>query len=301
MLTGGGGAASSTGGMSIDQFVATKIGQNSKFGSLEFGVQTSAWGGNRQTRMSYSGPGVYVTPEDNPVAAWKRLFGGLAMQGGGVDKVLARRKSILDLVRSEIGDLKGRIGAADRPKLEQHLDALRKTEQGLDGGGVGMGCTTPGAPPATDVYNYANLPAVGKAQLDLMVTALSCGLTRVASIQFAHTVAPQVLAWDPVNAREGHHELSHKNDSDVAGVAAFVRGPDDVKLVREICDAWGKVLPICSKIETPQAIDHLDTMRLQKVQRQAVVPSPFNSRLAPATSVLRVTFVRVSGPRAVAT
>lgn len=245
MLTGGGTAQSVGGGMSVDQYVASQIGQGTRFPSLEFGVQTSAWGGNRQTRMSYSGPGVYVTPEDNPVAAWKRLFGGLAMQGGGVDKVLARRKSILDLVRSEIGDLKGRIGAADRPKLEQHLDALRKTEQGLDGGGVGMGCTTPGAPVATDVYNYANLPAVGKAQLDLMVTALSCGLTRVASIQFAHTVAPQVLAWDPVDAREGHHELSHKNDSDAAGVAAFVRAE------RWFCEQFAYLLASLKKTPDP--------------------------------------------------
>ncbi len=41
---------------------------------------------------------------------------------------------------------------------------------------------------------------------------------------------------------------------------SFVRSPDDVKLVREICDAWGRRLPICSKIETPQAIDHLDAI-----------------------------------------
>ena len=41
---------------------------------------------------------------------------------------------------------------------------------------------------------------------------------------------------------------------------SFVRSPDDVKLVREICDAWGRSPPICSKIETPQAIEHLDAI-----------------------------------------
>lgn len=39
---------------------------------------------------------------------------------------------------------------------------------------------------------------------------------------------------------------------------SFVRHADDVKLVREICEAWGRALPVCSKIETPQAIDELD-------------------------------------------
>lgn len=41
---------------------------------------------------------------------------------------------------------------------------------------------------------------------------------------------------------------------------SFVRGPEDVKLVRDICEAWGEPLPIVSKIETPQAIDRLDAI-----------------------------------------
>ncbi len=41
---------------------------------------------------------------------------------------------------------------------------------------------------------------------------------------------------------------------------SFVRRADDVKLVREICEAWGRALPVCSKIETPQAIDELEAI-----------------------------------------
>lgn len=41
---------------------------------------------------------------------------------------------------------------------------------------------------------------------------------------------------------------------------SFVRRADDVKLVRDICDAWGRTLPIVSKIETPQAIDDLEAI-----------------------------------------
>ncbi|MDP3279090.1 MAG: pyruvate kinase [Deltaproteobacteria bacterium] len=39
---------------------------------------------------------------------------------------------------------------------------------------------------------------------------------------------------------------------------SFVRSPDDVRFVRDICEAWGAVLPIVSKIETPQAIERLE-------------------------------------------
>jgi pyruvate kinase len=44
---------------------------------------------------------------------------------------------------------------------------------------------------------------------------------------------------------------------------SFVRSPDDLRFVREICDAWGHSIPLVSKIETPQAIDRLeDIVRL---------------------------------------
>jgi pyruvate kinase len=44
---------------------------------------------------------------------------------------------------------------------------------------------------------------------------------------------------------------------------SFVRNADDVRLVREITEAWGRPTPIVSKIETPGAIDHLEAIILQ--------------------------------------
>ena len=43
---------------------------------------------------------------------------------------------------------------------------------------------------------------------------------------------------------------------------SFVRTADDVRLARDICDAWGRPTPIVSKIETPQAIDNLEQVIL---------------------------------------
>ncbi|HSP77111.1 MAG TPA: DUF1552 domain-containing protein, partial [Myxococcaceae bacterium] len=64
-------------------------------------------------------------------------------------------------------------------------------------------------------------PAVGRAQMELLVSALACGLTNVASLQWSHTVAPQVFTW--LGVGEGHHELSHKDDANTRGVADFVK------------------------------------------------------------------------------
>lgn len=41
---------------------------------------------------------------------------------------------------------------------------------------------------------------------------------------------------------------------------SFVRRADDLKLVREICQEWGKPTPIVAKIETPDAIDNLESI-----------------------------------------
>jgi len=41
---------------------------------------------------------------------------------------------------------------------------------------------------------------------------------------------------------------------------SFVKTADDVKLVREICEAWGRPTPIIAKIETPSAVDHLESI-----------------------------------------
>jgi pyruvate kinase len=44
---------------------------------------------------------------------------------------------------------------------------------------------------------------------------------------------------------------------------SFVRTADDIRLVRDITEAWGRPTPIVAKIETPQAIDNLaDILRV---------------------------------------
>ena len=39
---------------------------------------------------------------------------------------------------------------------------------------------------------------------------------------------------------------------------SFVRKADDIRLVREICEAWGRPTPIVAKIETPAAVEDLE-------------------------------------------
>lgn len=222
MLTGGTGGA--TEGASVDQYIAGALGGRDRFPSLELGVQTSAWGGTVQTRMVYRRAGEMVPPEDDPRALYRRLFGAARAAGGepaAPDRALLRRRSVLDLLRGELRALAVRLPAEERPKLDAHLTALRQMETSLaaDPAVESEGCP-PVAPDVRDPGDNDAFPAAGRAQMDLLVAALACGQTRVASLQWAHTVAPQVFSW--LGLGEGHHSLSHMSDDNAAGVAQFV-------------------------------------------------------------------------------
>ena len=217
MLTNGGGAGTPTRGMSIDQFVASRIGAADRFPSLEFGVLTDIWGANPQTRISYRGPGELVHPDADPRRAFGRMFADVA---GGADAAARRRmlrRSVLDLARVELSDLHTRVGRLERLKLEAHLSSLRSVEQSLF---ADVACGAPDEPDRLDKDTNDNTPALLDAQSALAVTALACGMTKVATVQLSHTVSPVVFNW--VGNDEGHHSLSHASDQQVAQVAQFI-------------------------------------------------------------------------------
>lgn len=217
MLTNNGGADTETRGLSLDQWAAAHLGADSRFSSLELGVQTSLWGGSSQTRMSYAGPGSYVTPDDDPLHVYTRLFGDVAGDAEAAARLLARRQSVLDLVGGELTSLRKRLGVAEQAKLDTHLESLRAVERALEPSDT---CGAP-EPPALSSYNDNDLfPDVLDAQLQLAVLALGCGATRVVSIQASHTISPTVCSW--LGESEGHHSLSHADDSNTSAVASFV-------------------------------------------------------------------------------
>lgn len=213
MLTGGGD-------ISLDQYLASKIGGSTAFPSIELAVQSSGWGATIQTRMSYDAAHNFVHPEDNPAAAYQRLFGGVSATPGAVDPKATSRRSVIDLVKGELNALQRDLGHDERVKLDAHLEALRSMERRVGSALSGVACGQAIAPVVSDAQSNSNFPLVGAAQMDLLVAAAACGLSRVLSLQWSHTVSPAITSW--TGASEAHHELSHKDDSNVAGVAAFV-------------------------------------------------------------------------------
>ncbi len=190
------------GGISIDQHIAAHCGKDTTFDSITAGVRADQAQPN--FRMSYRGPAQPVAPQNDPVALYQTLFGDLGLGDVELAQLRARRRSSIDFVLDDLGALASTVGAADRAKMEAHLDALRELETRLDDLGS---CEPPLVPGGFDPLAEANFPEVGRAQMDLLVEALACDLTRVASLQWHNEGSTQRFTW--LGHTEHHHALSH--------------------------------------------------------------------------------------------
>ena len=213
MLTGGGAP-------SVDQYIASKLNAMTPFPSIELGVQTSAWGAGVQTRMSYNDKHTYVHPDDDPVAVFRRLFGGGGQMTMGDGPSPQAR--VLELIQGEVKGLQKQLGTLEQQKLDAHLTSLQQLARRVGGAAAGGGAACGGmaAPKLADSKSNERFPDVGELQMDLLVAAAACDMSRVLSLQWSHTVSPAIFSW--AGASEGHHELSHKDDGNTAGVASFV-------------------------------------------------------------------------------
>jgi len=193
--------------ISVDQFVADKLkkaGINRPLASLVLGADTT--GG---VTMSYRG-GKAVAPIASPSSAFSTAFGSVSsgggmMTGGGTtpmpDAAFKRRKSILDLVKGEIGDVRNRVGKSEQDKLDAHLESIRSLENKLmqsgsgstDGGGnpnAAKACA--GLAKPSDASGAHPAIANDVLHMDILVNALACDITRVGVIQFGTDQGLQV-------------------------------------------------------------------------------------------------------------
>lgn len=210
-FTGAGGPAGYADRISVDQFLAQNIGQENKFPSLEFGVRME---GQEPLRyISYSGPSMPATPVDDPWKIYDRIFADVLAANGDEEaaaRLLAEKKSVLDFVSGDLQAMARRVNSEDRARLEAHLDHIRGLERQLSAPAVT--CEPGEMPVPFDARAMENFAEVSKLQLDLMLLAHTCDLTRVSSFMFANANSWQHYPWLDIN--EEHHEMSHASDDD---------------------------------------------------------------------------------------
>jgi hypothetical protein len=199
------------GGISVDQEIANHVGGQTKFRSLELGVQTEPYGSSDAgNRISYSGPGQPVPPDNDPQAAFERIFADVEADPFALARLRARRRSVLDAVAGDLTDLQSQLGAEDRTRLDAHLTAVRELERRLDTIS-GAGCVVPELA-FVDPQAPENFAEVGRLQMDILAMALACDLTRVATLQWSYTGSEVVHTW--LGLTETHHAIAHQVHGD---------------------------------------------------------------------------------------
>lgn len=188
---------------SVDQLAADWMEGLAPFRSLEVGV-TRFRGtdeGSTFEHLSHNGPNAPNPAEYEPSRLYDRLFGLPA----DPQRDLVRQ-SVLDSVQDQIGRLQRRVGAADRQRLEQHLDSVRALELRL--GAEAGACTFTERPGSfADVDGREQITARNEAMSELLTLALACDLTRVFSVLFS-TAGSGAVFWE-VGATEGLHGTCH--------------------------------------------------------------------------------------------
>ena len=170
--------------VSIDQFIAAKLGASTKLPSLTLGV------GGKNEGQHWSN-GARVPPIDSPADAFQACFGvGSAAPPPATAAAPAAaalpRKRILDLVAAQIKQVQANLGSQARARLDQHLTSIAQLEGNLAPPANTAGCA-PGAPPnlaGADPENTAAAAQMAAAHAQIIVSALACDVTRVVGMQF---------------------------------------------------------------------------------------------------------------------
>jgi hypothetical protein len=198
---------------SIDSIVADAWVGETPFTSVEIGIcrkgpyaSNSSWKSGGQT---------YNRHEPSPQVLFDRLF-SMGIDDNADPNILGAsvdmNRSMLDAVMDDASDLEKRLGAADKARMEQHLDGLRAIENRLQNWMTS--CTVPDAPQQADFGDGGTSEQKqDKAELmsGLLATALACDLTRVFSYEFSATQSEAVY-WEVDSSAEHHTGVTHPDD-----------------------------------------------------------------------------------------
>jgi hypothetical protein len=219
LMTGTSFTGRGSGGASIDQAIASKIGGQSRFRSLQVGVSQESFGESVQRNMSWAGYDRALPPEMLPHKLFDRLFG--ARDAGWV----SRKKSILDAVLDDASALKASLGHEDQIRLDEHLASVRDVERAI--------ASLPPEYRKVEAPEFdgdmKDWPRIAKLQSALLVHALASGQTRVASYMLTKCQGLSRFPWLGYTSAR-HHDYTHAD-----GKAPGSDGRDGQRIMRDIC------------------------------------------------------------------
>jgi hypothetical protein len=177
--------------------------------ALTLGVRVASSNGN--SRISYTGPSQPVDPITAPDVAFDGLFADAILPAEERAALKAQRLSVLDRVTGDLTRAKTRLPTEARHKLDIHSDMVRELELKLQADKL-IDCT-PESPGSGDYNSNGMFPTTVRRQIDVMIQALGCGLTDVASLQLSNSGASNITPMWPeegINISDHYHYLAHE-------------------------------------------------------------------------------------------
>jgi hypothetical protein len=244
-------------GTSVDQAIAQKVGDLTKFRSLELGCDRGQFSGNCDSgyscaysfNVSWRTPTAPMPPETNPRLAFERLFSSedLGLTAEARARRATYRKSVLDFVMEDAKQLSGKLGKTDQRKLDEYLTSVRDLERRIEHS------EQDSAELPRDQFQEG-IPADYQAHIrlmyDLQVLAFQTDTTRVATFIVAHDGSNRPYPF--IGVSDGHHDLSHHgNDKEkkekIAKINRFhiEQFAYFVKRLKETKEGTGSLLDNC--------------------------------------------------------
>lgn len=212
---------------SIDQMIADKLGSP----LLNLGVFSNHPQADHVKTVSFDKNGKDALAEDNPTAAFNRLFGSFQVPTGGssaqdeaVKKIAAGKKRLMDYLKSDMKIIGQNLGSVDKEAFEMHVEALDKISielsKGISSGSGSDGSLASCNPkniPANELltenkwfHNETHGPRVYRLQRMIMAQAMACNMTRVGVWQMGVSQLNAQLLTEGVSRKsEDHHLLAH--------------------------------------------------------------------------------------------
>jgi len=234
---------------SLDQFVADRIGEETRFPSLILAVLN----GDSRGTLSVSRSGVFIPPERSA----RRLYRSLFLAGTPEEQAAAQRRiaaggSVLDVIGRSASTLGREVGAADRDRLDQYFTSIRELEQRLVRTAAWERTPKPkvDVPEPKDIADPTHVFEKAKLMFDMVRLALQTDSTRAVSL----LINTAVVAHVPGVVNETHGLTHHGNE------------PEKIAELRKVEEAQTRALAsmLSSLAEIPEGgatlLDHTQVL-----------------------------------------
>ncbi len=203
--------------VSIDQLVARELGQQTQLGSLELALDQNDVFGSCDigfscmytSTIAWRDASTPLPMETNPRVVFERLFGDSGTTDPAVRMERMRKdQSLLDAVSDRVSELNRKVGAGDRTKLDQYLDAIRDVERRIQMAEVQVSRELPNVSQPSGIPDTYEQHA--KLMFDMQVLAYQTDLTRVITFMMGRELSGRTYA--EIGVPDSHHPTSHHRD-----------------------------------------------------------------------------------------